>query len=337
MTSPPPAWPRPHDLTGWPTALADCLPRRPRDGLAVRGRRGAADALAPAVLRVARARATCSHPHRVHDRRPRRRRRTGTRPGHWKTRPATTSAWRRSMLLGVNRRIPQALRGPGPDRDGPQGRSRRTTTTSPCSAPAPPARARASARRSWQPVLDRLRRGRHRRLPRVVQGAEHPVLPAPRVRGRRGDRVRPRRADLWAMWRDPQPRDRRVTDLGDGPSPERPAPPMKRSGSFLVAAGIFLSSTFGLDPRGLRSPAFLGVGATADVFKAAVRIPNLIQNLLGEGCCRRRSSPCTRASSRRTATKAEDLAGNDPRAAARGRGRHRGARRRARPARSPSS
>jgi putative peptidoglycan lipid II flippase len=66
------------------------------------------------------------------------------------------------------------------------------------------------------------------------------------------------------------------------PAPPPEAATVKRSGSFLVAAGIFLSSTFGLI-REICISAFLGVGATADVFKAAVRIPNLIQNLLGEG------------------------------------------------------
>jgi putative peptidoglycan lipid II flippase len=84
-----------------------------------------------------------------------------------------------------------------------------------------------------------------------------------------------------------------VTDVpvgGGSSSPTSPNPTIglseaatvRRSGSFLVAAGIFLSSTFGLI-REISISAFLGVGATADVFKAAVRIPNLIQNLLGEG------------------------------------------------------
>lgn len=57
-------------------------------------------------------------------------------------------------------------------------------------------------------------------------------------------------------------------------SPER--------GSYLVAAGILLSRIAGL-VREVAISAYLGVGATADVFKAALRIPNLLQNLLGEG------------------------------------------------------
>jgi putative peptidoglycan lipid II flippase len=53
-------------------------------------------------------------------------------------------------------------------------------------------------------------------------------------------------------------------------------------GSYLVAAGILLSRIAGL-LREVAISAYLGVGATADVFKAALRIPNLLQNLLGEG------------------------------------------------------
>lgn len=60
-----------------------------------------------------------------------------------------------------------------------------------------------------------------------------------------------------------------------------PSPP-RRSGSALVAAGIFLSRLAGL-VREIAVTAFLGVGAAADAFKAALRIPNLLQNLLGEG------------------------------------------------------
>ena len=55
-----------------------------------------------------------------------------------------------------------------------------------------------------------------------------------------------------------------------------------RGGAGRVAAGIFLSRFFGL----LRERAvahFFGVGALADVFSTAFRVPNLLQNLLGEG------------------------------------------------------
>lgn len=56
----------------------------------------------------------------------------------------------------------------------------------------------------------------------------------------------------------------------------------QRRGSYLVAAGILLSRIAGLI-REIAISGYLGVGATADVFKAALRIPNLLQNLLGEG------------------------------------------------------
>jgi len=55
-----------------------------------------------------------------------------------------------------------------------------------------------------------------------------------------------------------------------------------RRGSFLVAAGILLSRVAGL-LREVAVSGYLGVGAAADAFKAALRIPNLLQNLLGEG------------------------------------------------------
>jgi putative peptidoglycan lipid II flippase len=73
-----------------------------------------------------------------------------------------------------------------------------------------------------------------------------------------------------------------MTELDEGP-PTGPSPTAGgRRGSMLVAAGILLSRVAGL-AREVAISAYLGVGATADVFKAALRIPNLLQNLLGEG------------------------------------------------------
>ena len=51
---------------------------------------------------------------------------------------------------------------------------------------------------------------------------------------------------------------------------------------MLVAAGILLSRCAGLI-REMVIGAFLGTSPAADAFKAALRIPNLMQNLLGEG------------------------------------------------------
>ena len=61
-----------------------------------------------------------------------------------------------------------------------------------------------------------------------------------------------------------------------------PEPEAGRRSSFLVAAGILLSRLSGLI-REIAVSAYLGVGAAADAFKAALRIPNLLQNMLGEG------------------------------------------------------
>ena len=71
----------------------------------------------------------------------------------------------------------------------------------------------------------------------------------------------------------------------EGPIDEVRAPAVAadgRRGSMLVAAGILLSRVAGL-LREVAISGYLGVGATADVFKAALRIPSLLQNLLGEG------------------------------------------------------
>jgi putative peptidoglycan lipid II flippase len=55
-----------------------------------------------------------------------------------------------------------------------------------------------------------------------------------------------------------------------------------RRHSSLVAAGIGLSRVAGL-VREAATAFFLGTGLAADAFKAALKIPNLLQNLLGEG------------------------------------------------------
>ncbi len=64
--------------------------------------------------------------------------------------------------------------------------------------------------------------------------------------------------------------------------PVPPSAPTGRRGSTLVAAGILLSRIAGF----IRERAFghfFGTSATAGAFKTAFRIPNLLQNLLGEG------------------------------------------------------
>jgi putative peptidoglycan lipid II flippase len=63
--------------------------------------------------------------------------------------------------------------------------------------------------------------------------------------------------------------------------PPKPAKPLRAS-AFLVGAGIFLSRIAGL----VRTRVFnhyLGLSDAADAFGAAFKIPNFLQNLLGEG------------------------------------------------------
>jgi len=65
------------------------------------------------------------------------------------------------------------------------------------------------------------------------------------------------------------------------PSEKEQAAAASRS-SLLVSAGIFLTSCSGLIRETFIS-LFLGTGPAADAFKAALRIPNMLQNLMGEG------------------------------------------------------
>ncbi len=51
--------------------------------------------------------------------------------------------------------------------------------------------------------------------------------------------------------------------------------------AFLVSAGIFLSRIFGLVRESVFAHYF-GLSPAADAFRAAMRIPNILQNLLGE-------------------------------------------------------
>lgn len=62
-----------------------------------------------------------------------------------------------------------------------------------------------------------------------------------------------------------------------------PAPARRQGGGAVaVGAGILISRLFGLVRQRVISH-FLGVGDAADVLSAALRIPNVLQNLLGEG------------------------------------------------------
>ncbi|MGB6554816.1 MAG: murein biosynthesis integral membrane protein MurJ [Candidatus Binataceae bacterium] len=69
----------------------------------------------------------------------------------------------------------------------------------------------------------------------------------------------------------------------DPPGPAGPKPPTQsRAGAGMVASGILLSRIAGLI-RATIFAHFLGNSAAADAFQAGFRIPNFLQNLLGEG------------------------------------------------------
>jgi putative peptidoglycan lipid II flippase len=73
-----------------------------------------------------------------------------------------------------------------------------------------------------------------------------------------------------------------VKGPADGPKDVAARRNRTAGGAVLVAAGIFLSRIMGL----VRSRAFshfLGTSESADAFNAAIRIPNFLQNLFGEG------------------------------------------------------
>jgi putative peptidoglycan lipid II flippase len=77
-----------------------------------------------------------------------------------------------------------------------------------------------------------------------------------------------------------------VTDAPRSPSAGPPAPSAAprggRSASLVIGSGIFLSRIAGLG-RERAIAAYFGTGLHADVIGAALRAPNVLQNLLGEG------------------------------------------------------
>jgi putative peptidoglycan lipid II flippase len=77
---------------------------------------------------------------------------------------------------------------------------------------------------------------------------------------------------------EPTSSELRAEDPIESPAAAKQA----QKGSFMVAAGIILSRSAGLI-REIAISNYLGATAAADAFKAALRIPNMLQNLLGEG------------------------------------------------------
>ncbi|HEY3516865.1 MAG TPA: lipid II flippase MurJ, partial [Gammaproteobacteria bacterium] len=66
------------------------------------------------------------------------------------------------------------------------------------------------------------------------------------------------------------------------PGVDAPAPPRAGAAAFLVGSGILLSRIVGLLRERVLATYF-GTGLHADVFAAGMRLPNVLQNLLGEG------------------------------------------------------
>ncbi len=73
------------------------------------------------------------------------------------------------------------------------------------------------------------------------------------------------------------PVERRATERGGAPAIAR-----SKSAALLVGMGILLSRFAGL-VRQTMMARYVGVGLAADAFSAAFRIPNMLQNLFGEG------------------------------------------------------
>ncbi|MFL5501908.1 MAG: murein biosynthesis integral membrane protein MurJ [Gemmatimonadaceae bacterium] len=73
------------------------------------------------------------------------------------------------------------------------------------------------------------------------------------------------------------PVERRATPRTGAAGPDR-----SKGAAFLVASGILLSRVAGLIRQTMMA-RYLGAGMAADAFNAAFRIPNLLQNLFGEG------------------------------------------------------
>src|SRR4051812_17558410 len=68
----------------------------------------------------------------------------------------------------------------------------------------------------------------------------------------------------------------------DEPTPAAPRASRGLTGAFFVSLGIFATKIFGV-ARTTVIAHYLGTTAAADAFNAATRIPNLLQNLFGEG------------------------------------------------------
>ena len=73
-----------------------------------------------------------------------------------------------------------------------------------------------------------------------------------------------------------------MNPAADEPTTVDPKARRSLAGAFFVSAGIFATKLFGIIRQSFIA-RYLGATHTADAFNAAIRIPNLLQNLFGEG------------------------------------------------------
>lgn len=78
------------------------------------------------------------------------------------------------------------------------------------------------------------------------------------------------------------PRPDESVPAADEPTPVEPPRKRGATGAFFVALGILATKLFGIVRQAFIAK-YLGATAAADAFNAATRIPNLLQNLFGEG------------------------------------------------------
>ena len=159
------------------------VPRRSRDGVAVRRRRAPHPGAAAGASSRFEGKRHLHHPtvYTTDDH-------AGAAfwdpPGHWKTRPLSMLQMAPLMVRSMGPRIPRALEGLGIIETA-HGRHPDHYYLAVLGT-RPDRQGEGVGGALMAPMLDHCDEHGHRRLPRVVQGGEHPLLPAPRLRGRRG-------------------------------------------------------------------------------------------------------------------------------------------------------
>jgi putative peptidoglycan lipid II flippase len=179
----------------------------------------------------------------------------------------------------ASRRMPRAARCPDTIAPAPNAMTSQSTRAhANATASAPPASAaREASTTSRAVILDevatRVPRTRVAFRPATARRDETRTRHVARRLGRSRNTARGRRV-IAQVTRAPD--NRAMPDATATP------PPRRFGGAVAVGAGILLSRIAGL-VRDRAIAHYLGLSAAADAFRAALRIPNLLQNLLGEG------------------------------------------------------